>query len=316
MNKPTYLVTGAGGLIGSTLVRHLLDCAQGTVVACDLATQPENLRGVMDRIDYARCDVSSFENVLRVVHAHHPTTIFHLGAMLGPDCELAPQAGIQANAMGTFHVLEAARLFGVTQVIYASSVTVFGGRWPQAKVDDMGLTRPDTVYGAAKLFAENLGAVYRRQHGLDFRSLRMPAVVGPAGRKLGFINYIGEAIEAAMDDRAYSLPVAPDTQVPVVTSAEMARAFVQLASAPHERMRTSNYLVLGATPKLSAQQLVQRLRDRFPRSQLDFQVNPAVQAVFNTMPQEFDDGCARTEWGWEPQHSLEDVIDAYVAARH
>lgn len=316
MTEPVQIVTGAAGLIGSSLVRHLLGQGRGRVVASDVAADPASLRDVLDRVDYVRADVGSFESVLRLFSTLRPRTVFHLGAMLGPPCEAAPQAGIQTNAVGTYHLLEAARLFGVEQVIFASSISVFGGAGAGlAVVDDDGLTRPDTVYAAAKLFSENLGLAYRRQHGLDFRSLRMPAVAGPGVGHAGFINYIGRAIEAAIDGRPYTLPVAPATRVPIVTAPDMARAFAELAAAPRESIRTVNYLVLGPKPVPSAQQLVERLQARFPAARLDFRVDPKVQQLFDALPQMFDDRRARGEWGWRPQHSLEDLIDAHVAAR-
>src|SRR5450755_2919535 len=82
--------------------------------------------------------------------------------------------------MGTYHVLEAARMFGVRQVLFASSISVMSKSSPEQKIiDDNCCTHPSTVYGAAKLFSENLGLTYKRLHGVDFRSLRPPAA--PAG---------------------------------------------------------------------------------------------------------------------------------------
>lgn len=315
MNKPVLLVTGAAGLIGSTLVRRLLDTPHARVVGCDLAVEPASLRDLRDRIDYVRADVACFESVLRVVQEHRPRTIYHLGGMLGPACEASPQAGIQVNALGSHHVLEAARLFGVEQVIFASSFSVFMGAGQGLTViDDDSLTRPDMVYAAAKLFVENLGLAYRRQYGLDFRALRMPAVVGPGVPHSGFIRYIGQAIEAAMAGQPYTVYVAPTSCVPIITAEDAARAFVELAAAPRGSIRTVNYLVLGPNPVPSAQDLVERLRVRFPVAELQFRVNPEVQRIFDAMPQMFDDRRARHEWGWMPRQSLDDLIDAYIAA--
>lgn len=59
---------------------------------------------------------------------HRPTTIYDIGAMLGRDAD--PEAGIQANALGTYYILEAARLFGVQQLILASSISVLSASNP------------------------------------------------------------------------------------------------------------------------------------------------------------------------------------------
>jgi nucleoside-diphosphate-sugar epimerase len=62
--------------------------------------------------------------------------------------------------MGTYHVLEAARMFGVRQVLFASSISVMSKSSPEQKIiDDNCCTHPNTVYAAAKLFSENLGLI-------------------------------------------------------------------------------------------------------------------------------------------------------------
>jgi nucleoside-diphosphate-sugar epimerase len=82
---------------------------------------------------------------------------------------------------------EAARLFGVQQLIFATSVGVLSADNPNDKtVHDYSPTRPDTVYAAAKLFSENLGRFCRRQHGFDYRGLRLPPLIGPGATSHGF----------------------------------------------------------------------------------------------------------------------------------
>jgi UDP-glucose 4-epimerase len=60
-----------------------------------------------------------------MVEQYKPATIYAIGTMRGPQCDADPEAGIRANALGTFHILEAARLFGVRQVIFAGSQSIF-----------------------------------------------------------------------------------------------------------------------------------------------------------------------------------------------
>ena len=73
--------------------------------------------------------------------------------MLSVPSEADPAAAIQANALGTFHVLEAARLFDVPQVLFASSTGVYGLGIQEDVINDDTLQRPLLFYGATKLFA-------------------------------------------------------------------------------------------------------------------------------------------------------------------
>ena len=90
---------------------------------------------------------------------------YHLGAMLSTPSEEDPASSIQTNAMGTFHVLEAARIFGVRKVIFASSIGVFGSGIEGDVIDDLTIQRPVILYGATKVFGEHLGLFYRRKYG-------------------------------------------------------------------------------------------------------------------------------------------------------
>jgi UDP-glucose 4-epimerase len=176
--------------------------------------------------------------------------------MLAPACDSNPEAGIRANAVGTYHVLEAARLLGVRQVIFASSMSVFSSAYGETEsVDDFSATRPETIYGAAKLFSENLGLCYRRLHGLDFRGLRLPNINGPGATTHGYLEYFNKAIEESVAGRAYTIYVEPDVRIPVLHVSDAVRAFVELADAPQEVIRTVNYTILGPTPSPTAQQL-------------------------------------------------------------
>ena len=256
----TTLVTGGTGFIGSHLVRLFLAKGVGKVVVNSVSGNARSLADVRERLEFERGDVGIFTDVLRIVQKHQPQTIFHIGAMLAPACDESPESGIRANGLGTYHVLEAARSFGVCQVVFASSLSVFGGASAAgALVNDDSRTRPDTVYAAAKLFSENLGLCYRRLYGLDFRGIRLPNVNGPGTTTHGYLEYFNKAIEEAVRGRPYSIYVEPHVRIPILHVADAARAFYELATAPADSIRTVNYTILGPTPAPTAQDQAARL---------------------------------------------------------
>ena len=175
MKNADVLVTGATGFIGSHLVRLLTETGEKKVVASNTSGSARNLEDLRDRIEVVRADIGTFSNVMRLIETHRPKTIYHIGAMLAPACDADPEAGIRVNALGTYYMLEAARLFGVQQLIFAGSMSVFTSQYSNDPVlEDYSLTRPETIYGTAKLFSENIGLFYRRQYGFDYRGLRLP----------------------------------------------------------------------------------------------------------------------------------------------
>jgi nucleoside-diphosphate-sugar epimerase len=315
MKETTILVTGATGFIGSHVVRLLLEKGGTNVVASNVSGSKRNLEDVLDRVAIERADIASFTSVLRLVGKHRPRTIYHIGAMLAPSCDADPEAGIRANALGTFYILEAARLFGVQQVIFAGSMSVLTGAYASEPVlNDFSVTRPDFIYGAAKLFSENIGLFYKRQYGFDYRGLRLPNVIGPGTQTHGYLEYFNKTIEESTKGRPYSVYVAPRVTIPVMYISDAARAFIELAKAPVERVKTVNYIVLGPTPSPTAEELVHIVRAKIPGARLDFKVDQKVSdLVESVVARPFEDRCAREEWGWQHKYSMDDIVDGFMA---
>ncbi|HMC43391.1 MAG TPA: dTDP-4-dehydrorhamnose reductase [Acidimicrobiales bacterium] len=128
------LVTGAGGQLG----RELLDAFEGHQV---LGTTHERL------------DVGDRDAVLQACSAFAPDVIVHASAWTDVDgCEGDPDHAFRANALGTRHVAEGARLAGA-RVCYVSSDYVFDGTAgrPYTEWDP---PNPVSVYGHSKLGGE------------------------------------------------------------------------------------------------------------------------------------------------------------------
>ncbi|OLF13428.1 NAD-dependent epimerase/dehydratase family protein [Actinophytocola xanthii] len=156
------LVTGAAGKIGSMLRPRL-------------ARPDRTLR----LLDVAPLEPSSGEEVvtgsvsdLEVVRAacEGADAVVHLAGRSGE----APWPEILShNIDGTFTVLEAARLAGVTRVVFASSNHAVGFRPAGEEAPDYAFPRPDTFYGVSKVTGEALGSLYHDRHGMDVVCLRI-----------------------------------------------------------------------------------------------------------------------------------------------
>lgn len=306
----TVLITGGTGFIGAEVVRLLLERGEQRPVIFHVSGNTQRLGDVLDQVELVRGDLANFNHVLDVVKKVRPSVIYHLGAMLSVPSEADPASAIHTNAMGTFHVLEAARLFDVPQVLFSSSIGTYGYDITGDVIDDSTLQRPGLIYGVTKVFGEHLGLSYKRKYGLDYRCIRYPSIIGPGVKTPGAVQYTTWVIEECTRGKPFTIWAQPEIRIPILYFKDAARAIVQLADAPLSTIRMVNYLVVGSDP--SAIELADMVRARIPGAQIDFQPDPTMQPMLNRLSIRFDDSRAREEWGWQPHYSQEEMVDDFL----
>jgi threonine 3-dehydrogenase len=305
------LITGGTGFIGAEIARLLISRGTTDITLFDVSDRRQRVFDLGDAITVFKGDVGNFSHVLEAVRSSRAEVIYHLGAMLSLPSEQDPPSAFHANALGTFHVLEAARLLDVKKVIFASSISTFGFDLPDDPIDDLTLQRPQTFYGACKLFGENMGRFYRRKFGIDYRCVRFPSTVGPGVRTPGSVQYTSWMIENAAKGKPFTIWVRPETRVPLLYFKDAALASVALALAPADRIKMVNYVLGG--PRPSARELVNLVLQRFPDAVIDFEVNEEIQIRLDKGSREIDDRFARQEWGWNPTYGVDAMIDDFLA---
>lgn len=171
------LVTGGAGFIGANLCRALIDTQEVTeVIAFDnLSTgDKQNLAGVdANLIEADLLDLGTLREAIRGSSA-----VVHLGARPSvPKSLQDPLASHHANATGTLHVLEAARLEAVPHVVLASSSSVYGSNPTLPKSEDL-IPEPMSPYAVSKLATEAYARAYSTSFGLKTLSFRFFNVFG------------------------------------------------------------------------------------------------------------------------------------------
>lgn len=310
----SVLITGGAGFVGLAVARQLLAEGETAITVFSRNPSPGRLGDLADQVTAVAGDVGNFSHVLDAVKAARPRIIYHLGAMLSVPSDADPASAIQTNAMGTFYVLEAARLFDVEQVIFSSSIGTYGHDMPDGPIDDLTIQRPVFFYGATKAFGEHMGLFYKRKYDLDFRGIRYPSVIGPGVTTPGAVQYTSWVIEECAAGRPFTVWVRPDTRTPIMYVTEAAAATIRLAQAPRDRIKTVNYMVDGVKPSPSAGELAEMVRAKVPGAEIDFKPDPAIQAALDDMIRPLDDTKARQEWGWQPTHDLNKIVDDFLAA--
>jgi UDP-glucose 4-epimerase len=113
--------------------------------------------------------------------------VVHLAAAADvDDVALRPAEAEAVNARGTLNVLEAARGAGVSRVVYASTIWVYGSATGTVD-EDHTVELPDHLYTATKLAGEMYCRSYAALYGLECTVLRFGIPYGPRARPAGVI---------------------------------------------------------------------------------------------------------------------------------
>jgi UDP-glucose 4-epimerase len=200
------LITGGTGFIGSYVARRLIQTGQRVVTLDHL---PSNVihhvltSEEIAQIRFVTGDISSFLDVARAIHDNEVDRIVHLASLLHPASNENPSLAVQVNVQGQTTILEAARLFGLKKVVWASSVVVFGSRssHEQRVLPNDAPHHPVNLYGATKSFDEFLSQHYIDEWGVDALGLRFTVVYGP-GRVRGASAFVNELIKPALGEPA------------------------------------------------------------------------------------------------------------------
>jgi UDP-glucose 4-epimerase len=192
MSSEGILVTGGAGFVGATLVRRLVASGYRVRVIDNLSTgDAAHLDGVdaeLVRGDIR--DADALEGAIKGLDA-----VIHLaaaGSVIGSIAD--PMANFEANVLGTFQVLDAARRAGVERTVQASTGgALIGDATPP--VNEQSLPKPLSPYGASKLAGEGYAHAFAKAYGLRTVAVRFGNVYGPwCARKRGVINVYFESL--------------------------------------------------------------------------------------------------------------------------
>lgn len=158
------VLTGAAGRLGSYL-REPLSRMCNEFVSSDIADGVMNLAANETYVKANITDLAAMEALLEGADM-----VVHFGAY-GDEAPFETIVG--PNIIGAYNIWEAAYRKGVRRVVYASSIHAVG---MHKKTDFIGIDaphKPDTFYGLAKCFAEDLASLYWDKRGVESVCMRI-----------------------------------------------------------------------------------------------------------------------------------------------
>ncbi len=202
LNGRSVLVTGAYGLLGSWLVRALLDGgAHVTVIRRDQpARSALGVMGLEARVDVVAGDICSDGLVERTLAEYEVDSVFHLAAQtLVPTANRSPLSTFETNMRGTWLLLEACRRHGAERVVVAASDKAYGPHVDLPYREDHAL-QPLYPYDVSKAATDLLSRSYWHTWQLPVAVTRFANLYG--GGDFNASRLVPEAVVAALEGRA------------------------------------------------------------------------------------------------------------------
>lgn len=201
------LITGTAGFIGFHLAQLLLAegfCVHGYDGMTDY--YDVTLKQKRHAMLFQTPNFSATEALLEdqvtldaVFDEFRPDVIVHLAAQAGVRYSLEnPRAYLDANVIGTFNVMEAARRLAVDHLLMASTSSVYGANDEMPFIETEKADTQLTIYAATKKATESMAHAYAHLWTLPTTMFRFFTVYGPWGRPdLALYKFV----DAILDDR-------------------------------------------------------------------------------------------------------------------
>ncbi|MDX2108180.1 MAG: NAD(P)-dependent oxidoreductase [Candidatus Melainabacteria bacterium] len=176
MPKPTAIVTGVPGWLGSRLAEKLLESGREVRVA-KFKNAPYESKG-KSNLKVFECDVTEPETLLPVFQDALGATVFHCAGIIHPT--KGRKQFYDVNVEGTRNLLDAASAAGVRRFIHVSSNSPIGCNEDRDQLfDEKTAYNPYMHYGQSKKEAEDLVNAAGKSGSFDIVIIRPPWFYGP-----------------------------------------------------------------------------------------------------------------------------------------
>lgn len=186
------LITGAAGFIGCELALRLLSEGHHVIgvdnfsAYYDVQLKRNRVRrcaAYAERFDLREIGVENESAMTELFEQEKPEIVVHLAAQAGVRHSLEfPRDYINSNIVGSFNVIDLARLHDVKHLVLASTSSAYGAnqKFPFEETD--AAPYPLTIYAASKLSSELIAHSHSHLYGTPTTVLRFFSVYGPWGR--------------------------------------------------------------------------------------------------------------------------------------
>ena len=305
-------VTGAYGLVGSWLVKALLDRgARVTVLKRDgAAASALDLEGTARLVNVVHGDLGDALVLERALSEYEVDTVFHLAAQtIVGVANKAPLSTFESNIRGTWLTLEACRHVGIQRTIVAASDKVYGAH-DDLPYRETSWLEPRHPYEVSKAATDMLARSYWYTFGLPVAVTRFANVYG--GGDFNLSRLVPEAVLAAIERRRPIIRSDGSPQRDFLYVEDAVAAYLAICELLEAGRAAGEAFNAGSGSPRSVLDVVE-LVCRLAGTGVSPDVRGTATPRGEIGRQWLDSAKLRTACGWEPRVGLEEGLRRTIA---
>ncbi|MBU6408790.1 MAG: GDP-mannose 4,6-dehydratase [Verrucomicrobia bacterium] len=306
-------VTGATGMVGSWLVKDLLEAgAKVAVLVRDADPQSELYRsGDFRQTSLVQGEMESYPTLERAMNEYEADTVFHLAAQpIVGAAHRRPLPTFETNIRGTYNLLEACRALPglVERIVIASSDKAYGEHHHLPYTEEMPL-QGRHPYEVSKSCADLIAQSYHQTYGLPLAILRCGNIYG--GGDLNWSRIVPYTIRCCLNDERPVIRSDGQYVRDYIYVKDVSRCYMRAAERLSEKKVQGQAFNFSLERPLTVLEIVALLQQLMNCTHL----KPDVQntAVGEIRAQYLNTGKARDLLNWRPEYTLEQGLNETIA---
>ena len=302
----SVLITGASGLLGSSVCEHLLS------VGANIISLVRDERGGDWWFPYQSTtlvygDICDLQLLKRTITKYDITNVFHLAAQ--PIVSIGhtdPFSTYETNVRGTWTLLEAVReTRSTSKIVFASTDKSYGRSESLPYTEDMPLNGAFSAYETSKAVAEKIADCYYLEHHLNIIKTRCANIYGP--NDLNWSRIVPGTIRSIVNGQNPTIKTDGSLIRDYIFVDDAARATIMLA----ETYKFGEAFNVSSEVSFSVKEIVQKIIDLMNHDEIK---HPFIEnrPTSEIQEQRLDSSLLRKTIDWSPSLSFDEGLKQTV----
>jgi len=298
MKKDKFLITGSTGFIGSMLLRTLLERGAKVDIILRKQSNTSRIDDLLDKVTVYYSDLSSLEELKKIVNDSNPTVIYHLATNGAYSYQDNADQIIQTNILGTWNLLQAANEIDYELFVNTGSSSEYG--FKEEAMRETDIVEPASYYAVTKCAQTLLCSHIARQEKKPIVTLRPFSVYGPYEEPKRLVPTL---MRSLLNDEKMNL-VSPTIARDYIYVDDMVDAYLKIDELKNN---PGEYFNIGTGVQTTIKQIVEKAKAVSGKNG-NFAWGEMNNRKWDTDVWVGDISKAKRLLNWQPKHSLEEGI--------